>query len=177
MKFLLIAWAAALVFTGVVVNSANGLSAKVKQRSVVMQKSVDSASTFRERINRMRPVEKEFANTLPFTEDAKDAFAIYNMLGLTDGVLVGAAERTVVSTVTEIKQNDKSIGVASICINSGSGAFVLRTEDLDAALPKLRELLAKPWIVASEVFIEATPGRKTVFVNINGLCAYMRTTA
>ncbi len=174
MKAIVIAWLAALAALALVHHNVAGLHKKVDTRVAAMKKQVASAATFRERLDRMRPVEKQFAETIPALSQARDVFAIYELLEIPADILDGTPERVGVSSVNEVKHNDKSIGVTSVCLNSGAGTFVLKTENLAAALPAVQKLFEKPWITAKDILIEATPGRKTLYINVTGLCAYLR---
>ena len=173
MKQIVAAWIISLSLLALVHNNVSGLQERIAARVIAMKQQVDSARTFRERIERMRPVTQEFTDAIPATTSAKDISDIYRLLEIPP-VLAGTPERVAVASVTEVQVNEKPIGVVSVCLNSGAGAFLLRTEDLAAGLTALKTLLSKPWISASEVAIEATPGRKTVLIQLSGFCLYLR---
>lgn len=174
MKSLIAVWSVAVLLCLFVQQQVAMLDEKVVSRVKAMGKQVNDAQTFRERFERMRPVEKEFNESLPAKSKGKDVFSIYELLGIDTRVIDAAPEKMSVSSVTEVLQNEKSIGVMSVCLSSGAGHLLVKTEDLDASLRNLELLAAKPWISITEIAVETIPGRPTVFIQLYGFCTLMR---
>lgn len=153
-------WGGAL---GVVILSAHltsGFSTRLDQKYRSVKKTVESAQTFRQRLDNLRHVTATFNETYPDALTNNDLYSLYRLSGVAEAGADAEPEKMIISRMTPAKANDQLIGASEFMLSMSGIGYSMTAPELGSAVRIADELLSKPYVDAEQLTLKVSPGSR-----------------
>lgn len=157
-------WGGAIGIALLSLHLTTGFSERLDQKFRTVKKTVESAQTFRQRLDNLRHVNSKFTETYPDGKVNNDLYSLYRLTGVGEAGGTGEPEKLMITRMKSVRVDDQNVGATEFSLAMSGAGYGVSAPDLAMGLRIATEMLSKPYVQADQVTFKLSPGSRTTMV-------------